>query len=230
MGRIGGALRALCVAVALASAVPVLAESPREMLVTAAFADHDRALALARIERARVGASVLLGRRSDDQEAALIHATALGYRAKLTGSRSDAIAARKQFEGLAARFPRNPETVAALGAWHVGAVVKLGRIGGRMALGAQKGVGLDALDRAVTLGGDRAMFLGLAGLLRLELDAHDPRALQLIQAAVHGATPTAIDRILQRASIQVLAVLHKGDAKAAQKLAQRLLPLGQLAN
>ncbi len=209
----------------IASAAP--AESPREMLVDAAFHDTDKAVALARVDRARAGATALLARNADDQDAAMVQATALGYRAKLTGNRGEAVAARKQFEGLVARFPRNPEASVALGAWHVGVIARFGRIVGRAAVGAQKGVGLASLDRAVKLGGDRAMFLGLAGLLRVQLDAGDAHGVRLTEAAARGSTPTVIDRQFQRAASAVAALLHRGDRKGAQKLADRLLPLGQ---
>ena len=70
------------------------------------------------------------------------------------------------------------------------------------------------------------MFLGLAGLLRLQLDADDARGAELTQAVARGSTPTAIDRLFQRAAAAVLVPLREGDRKAAQKLADRLLPLG----
>lgn len=214
----------------LTGTAPAVAETPREALVHAAFSDTDKAAALARIDRARAGATILLKHNADDQDAALVQATALGYRAKLTGNRGDAVAARKQFESLVARYPRNPEASVALGAWHVGVIISFGRFLGRAAVGAQKGAGLASLDRAVALGGDRAMFLGLAGLLRLELDPTDKRGIQLTEAATRGSTPTAIDRQFQRAAAAVLVPLRKGDRKGAQKLADRLLPLGQFGS
>ena len=220
--------RATLAATALAYAAPVVAaETPREMLVVAAFRDTDKGIALARIDKARVGATALLARNADDQDAAMVQAMALGYRAKLTSNRGEAIAARKQFEGLAVRFPRNPEPSVALGAWHLGAIAKFGRFIGRATLGAQKDAGLKALDRAVALGGNRAMFLGLAGLLRIEIDPNDARGAELTEAATRGTTPTVIDRQFQRAAAAVLVPLRRGDRKAAQKLADRLLPLGQ---
>lgn len=214
----------------LIGATPAVAETPREMLVNAAFHDTDKGVALGRIDRARAGATALLARNRDDQDAALVQATALGYRAKLTGNRGDAVAARKQFESLVARYPRNPEASVALGAWHIGVIISFGRIIGRAAVGAQKGTGLAALDRAVALGGDRAMFLGLAGLLRIEIDPDDARGRQLAEAAVRGSAPTAIDRQFQRAAAAVLVPLRRGDRRAAQKLADRLLPLGQFGS
>lgn len=213
---------------ALACVAPAArAETPRDMLAIAAFHDTDKGVALARIDKARVGATALLARNVDDQDAAMVQAMALGYRAKLTSNRGDAIAARKQFEGLAIRFPRNPEPSVALGAWHMGAIAKFGRLIGRATLGAQKDAGLKALDRAVVLGGNRAMFLALAGLLRIEIDPSDPRGAELTEAALRGTTPTALDRQFQRAAAAVLVPLRRGNRKAGQKLADRLLPLGQ---
>ena len=157
-----------------------------------------------------------------------MQAMAIGYRAKLTGNRTEAIAARRQMDSLVARFPRNPEAQAALGAWHVGVIVKLGRFVGRAAAGAQKGVGYDALDRAVALGGNRAMFSGLAGLLRLELDPDDPRGRALVETASAAPAPTAIDGFIRRAAAAVLVPLRAGRAKEAKLLADKLLPFGQI--
>lgn len=221
LGLIGMGLAALPL-----HAAPAL--TPREALVEAAFTDRDKDVALAHIDRAQSGATAILARVPDDADAAVVQATAIGYHAKLTGDRSGAIVARKKFEALTLRYPRNPETWVALGAWHLGVIARLGRLAARVAAGAQKPVGLAALDKAVALGGNRAMFLGLAGLLRLELDPSDADGIRLTEAAVRGTTPTAIDRHLQRAATLVLAAIRTGDRKTTQALADRLLPLGQV--
>ncbi len=65
----------------------------------------------------------------------------------------------------------------------------------RAVLGARKSVGFEATDRAIALGGDRALFTGLAALLRLSIDPADSRGALLADAAVRGTTPTMIDRI-----------------------------------
>jgi hypothetical protein len=209
-------------------AAPCAAETPRDLLTQASFGDHDRAVALKRINGALQGATAVLRAAPADPEAGLMQATALGYRAKLTGSRGEAIQARHQFELLVQRNPRNAEAQLALGAWHIGAVYRLGRFVGRAALGAQKPTGLAALDQAVALGGNRAMFAGLAGLLRLQLDPADPRGRALAEAAARAGTPTPIDHILQRAAQQVLVPVHAGNAAATKAVAARLLPFGQL--
>lgn len=226
MKRIGWTMVAMAVA---SPAIAAAVQTPRDLLVEAAFNDRDKAVALARIDRAGAGARAILAQKPDDQDAAIVQATATGYRAKLTGDRSGAIASRKLFEGLTQRYPRNPEAWIGLGAWHFGVINTYGRIAGRMAAGAQKSVGLAALTRAAALGGDRAMFLGLAGLLRIELDPDDAEGVRLTEAATHGTTPTQIDRYMQRAAVAVLVPLRAGDRKAAQRLADRLLPLGQVS-
>ena len=204
------------------------AQTPREMLVQAAFLDRDRATALHRVELALQTAAAASQRSPQDQEAAVVRATAFGYHAKLTGSRTEAIAARKMFEALAKRYPHDPEAQAALGAWHVGVIFKVGRILGGAVAGASKSTGYIALDRSVVLGGDRAMFSALDGLLRLELDPDDSKARGLLERAAQAPTPTAIDSFLRRAAIAVLVPLRRGDDKVVKALAKKLLPFGQL--
>lgn len=219
-------------AAALLSLIPVAAgaasDSPRELLVRASFLDRDKGEALAHILAARDAAAARLQTIPGDPDAALIRATATGYHAKLTGSRGEAIAARRLMEALVARDPRNAEAQLALGGWHMGAVNKLGGLIARAALGAQKSAGLGALDRAVALGGNRAMFSGLSALLRLQLDPADPRGQALAEIAARAPAPTLADRAMQRAAAAVLVPLRGGDAKAIRATATRLLPLGQL--
>lgn len=205
---------------------PAAAQTPRELLIHAAYEDRSGPVAIGRIDRARSAALAAAARAPDDQDAAVVAAIALAYRAKLTGNRSEAIAARKGLEGVVARFPRNAEAHLALGAWHIGVINKVGRILARAGAGAQKAVGYSALDRAVALGGNRATFSAIAGMIRLDEDARDARGRALVAAAAQGATPTALDRINQRAATAVSAALRRGDAKAASALSDRLLPFG----
>ena len=210
----------------LLAAAPAMAQTPREMLTYAAYQDNNAATAIVRIDRARAAALAASAHAPGDQDAAVIAAIALAYRAKLTGSRSEAIAARRGLEAVVARFPRNPEAQLALGAWHLGVIAKVGRFLARAGAGAQKGVGVAALDRAVALGGDRAMFTGIAGMLRVELDPGDPRGRELVEQASRGATPGPIDRINQRAAANVAAACRRSDNQAARALADRVLPFG----
>ncbi len=211
---------------AVAVPLPAVAQTARELLTQAAFQDRSQPAALARVDRARALALAAVQRMPDDQDAAVIAAGALAYRAKLTGSRAEAIEARKQLQAVATRFPRNAEAQIGLGGWHLGVIAKVGRIVARAMAGAQKGAGLAATDRAVTLGGNRAFFAGLAGLLRIEADPADPRGRALLDQATQAPAPTALDRIIQRNAGAVLASLKQGDAKTARALADRLLPFG----
>ena len=95
-------------------------------------------------------------------------------------------------------------------------------------MGAQKNVGLSSLDRAIALGGNRALFAGLGALMRLQLDPADARGHALAEQATRGATPTALDRIMQRSATAMLASLRTGSPAQIRALASRLLPLGQL--
>ena len=225
---LGGIARAVAGMALVVASTPASAESPRDLLTQASFGTHDQAAALARIAVARQQATAALRSAPNDREAQLMQASAIGYQAKLTGSRGDAVLARRLFEAILSRDPRNAEANLALGAWHIGAVYRLGGLVGRAALGAQKSVGLSALDRAVALGNNRALFAGLTALLRLQLDPADPRGRALAEAASHGATPTQLDAILQRAAVTILATLRTGDGKRVRAVAARLLPFGQL--
>jgi hypothetical protein len=218
----------VCAAALLAVPAAALAATPRDTLAQAAFTPSDKGTALARIDQAKAAVDAVLARAPADREARLLSAMAIGYRAKLNRSRGEAIEAGKQFAALAAANPRDPEAQAAVGAWHLDAVTALGGMMAGVALGAKKAPGLAAMDRAVALGGDRAMFSGLSALLRLALDANDARARALAETAARGTTPTALDQIMQRAAAAVLVPLRAGDTRAASALAKQLLPFGRL--
>ena len=204
------------------------AETPRELLTLASFQDNDRAGALQRIETARAAAVAQLTRSPANYEAALIQAMAIGYRSKLTGSRSDALDARKRFEQLVRRDPNNAEAQLALGAWHMGALHRLGKMIGSAALGAKRSEGLASLNKAVGLGKGSAFFTGLAGLLRLQSDPNDGGAIQLIKLASREGAGSRLDLLLRSASRQMLLAIQRGDKRVIRQTASRLLPLGKL--
>ncbi len=215
-------------AAAALTVAPAAAESARDVLTQASFSARSKPAALQSIGEAERLAASVLAHAPGDREALLMQATARSYRAKMNGSRADAIAARKMFEALAAKAPLDPEPQLGLGAWHMGAVFKLGGMIGRAALGAQKSVGLAALDRAVAGGGNRAIYAGVAALLRLEQDAGDPKGRALAEFASRAGAPTAFDRVMRRAAAAILASIQSGNAGATRTLAARLLPFGQI--
>lgn len=200
----------------------------RDALTQIVFTVRDKASALAQLAGVEADANATLARVPGDGDALLTRAMAIGYRAKLSKSRHDALECRAQFEALVARNPRDPEAQAALGGWHIDAVEALGGPTARAVLGARKTVGYEATDRAVALGGDRALFTGLAALLRLSVDPADARGAALADAATRGTTPTLLDRMMQRRAVEMVAALKGGDRRLVQALAKRLLPLGQI--
>ena len=109
------------------------------------------------------------------------------------------------------------------------AVAQLGGFMARTMLGAKRETGLAEMDRALRLGGNRALFPAMAALTRIQTDRGDIAAARtLAQAATTGATPTGLDRMLQRAAAAVLVPLRQNDGRGAQALAARLLPFGRL--
>ena len=210
------------VAVAVCASPVAASDSPREQLTQASFLDRDKGNALRRVQ-----AVIAAVEGQTSQEAVLLRATALGYRAKLSGSRSDLSASKKLYDALVQAAPRNAEAQLGLGAWQLGVLSKVGGLLGRV-LGANRGAGNAALDRAVALGGDHALYPGVAGLLRIKADPADARGRKFLEQAAKAGTATQLDRILNRHANGVLALLRAGKAKAAQDMAARLLPLGSI--
>lgn len=211
---------------ALIAAAPGASETPRDLLTYAAYQDRDQTAALARVDRAHAVAQAAATRAPDDQDSAVVAAIATAYRAKLTGGRGEAVAARHQIEAVCQRFPRNAEAQLALGAWHMGVVAKVGGFLARAGAGARKDTGLAALDRAVALSGGRVAIVAMAGMLRIFSDPKDSRGRALVEAADHGAAPAALDRISQRAAANIAAALRRGDNQGAKAIADRWLPFG----
>jgi hypothetical protein len=117
----------------------------------------------------------------------------------------------------------------ALAGWNLGAVIELGSTMARVGLGARKAWGLQALDRAVALGGGRPLFLAFASFTRIQLDPGDvAEARRLAELAVAGQAATPIDRIMQRQAAALLPLLRAGNGKAASRSAALLLPFGRL--
>ena len=211
-----------------AVAMPASAESPRQTLVEAAFQTRDKPTALAQVTSVERATFRQVHEGTADREMRFVHAMALGYKAKLTRSRSDAMAARRMFDALAAADPRDAEAAAAVGTWHLDSVIELGGMVSGMAIGAKKATGLAMMDRAATLGGNRALYMGLGGLLRLALDPADPRGRALVEKASVAATPTPLDRLMQRSAAAMLGQLKSGDEKAIARAARQYLPFGRL--
>jgi hypothetical protein len=154
---------------------------------------------------------------------------AFSYRGKLKRSRPDLLMARKEFEALVASDPGDPEAQMALGGWHLGAIIELGPLVARTALGARKAPGLQALSRAVHLGGGRALFPAFAALTQIELNPSDvDTAKRFAETAVRARVASPIDRIMQRQAQKLLQNLNAESGRTAAKAAKLLLPFGQV--
>ncbi len=206
------------------------AETPRELLTAAAFQTADKGRALALVGQAIAGADRILASKPGDHEALLQRAVAIGYRAKLTRSRSDARTSLRLFEALAARDPRDPEAQMVIAGWHLDAIDQLGGFVARTVLGAKAAEGEAALARAVALDSRRAFYPGLAAMMQIRLNHGDvAKARRWAEAAASAATPTPLDALIRRNALAILPALRANDGKAAAAMARKLLPFGKLA-
>lgn len=208
-------------------AAPAIGVTPRDLLTTAAFQSTDKVTALKLVNAAMTGAETTLAASPRDREALFEHAMSIGYRARLTRKPADAKTSRELFETMVAANPRDPEFQLAIGGWHLDTIAA-----GFLAttvLGAKRDAGLDGINKAVALGGDRAFFRGIAAMMRIRLDERDVgTARTLAEQAASSPTPTPLDRIAKRDAEQLLVPLRAGDGKAAAKLARTLLPFGRI--
>lgn len=219
-------LAAMLAAISLVStATP--AATPRDQLTTAAFQTTDKKTAKALVDAAIANSETALATNPGDHEAQLGRAMGIGYRARLTKNPGDAKTARKLLETMIAANPRDAEAQLFLGGWHLDAVAA-----GFLAttvLGAKRDAGLDGINKAVALGGNRAFYRGLASMMRIRLDTDDIGAARALaeQAAV-SPTPTLLDRIAKHDADLMLVPLRAGDGKTAASLARKLLPFGRI--
>ncbi|HUD28113.1 MAG TPA: hypothetical protein VMQ93_04520 [Novosphingobium sp.] len=206
-----------------------MADTPRELLTAAAFQAPDKPRALALVAQAIAASDRILAKKPGDHEATLQRGVAIGYRGKLTRSRTDVKASLAIFERLAAQNPRDAEVQMVIAGWHLGAIDQLGGFLARTALGAKAAAGEAALARAVSLGGDRSFYTGLAALLQIRNDHADvAKARRWAEAAITGETPTSLDGVMKRAAASILPELRANNGKAAAAEARKLLPFGKL--
>lgn len=200
-----------------------------DRLTAAAFSNGTKDAALGVINASLAEIAAALKRAPADREMRLQQAIALGYRAKLNRSVGDAKAARDQFMVLAREQPNDPQPLIALASWHIETVADVGALVGSALLGAKRDAGLGFMVRAVRAGGSRALFTGFAALLNARARPGDIAGTRkLVDAAMKGEAPTALDRELQRRAARLVPALQAGDGKAAAKLAATLLPLGSI--
>ena len=206
---------------------PLAAATPRELLTQASFQATDKDSALALIAKGLAEAEAILAANPTDREAQMQRGVAIGDRAHLTRSPSDAKATRRIFDAFLAANPRDPEAHLAVATWHLD-TVDAGFLASTM-LGAKKDIGLAELDKAVALGGGRPFFTGFAALMRIRLNPRDvATARALAEQAAAAPAPTPLDRIAKRQAQALLIPLRSGDGRTAALLARKLLPFGRL--
>lgn len=216
--------------VAIVAVAAPAAATPRETLLRAAFFTPSKAQAIALVQGALDETQAMLAKTPGDREARLQNALAIGYRGQLKRTLTDAKTARDAFVALSKAYPRDAEVQVAYAGWHLTAVTDLGPFLARSVLGASKDQGLAALQRSLALGGNRAFFPAFAALIRVRLDPKDTRSpLTLATTAMAAATPTPLDKVMQRAAQRVSVPLRAGDGAAADKLAKQLLPFGTVS-
>lgn len=206
-----------------------MAETPRDLLIVAAFQAPTKPQALALVNQSITASDRILAAHPSDHEALLQRAIAIGYRGKLTRSRSDVRASLEMTQKLADQNPRDAEAQMVIAGWHLGAIDQLGTFLARTALGAREQVGETALSRAVALGGNNAFYPGFAALLKIRLNQDDVTpARRLAEAAASARTPSPIDGIMKRAALAILPALRANDGKTAAALARKLMPFGKV--
>lgn len=211
----------------LAFASPIAAATPRELLTQASFQTTDKSAALSLIAQALSSAEAILAANPGDREAQMQRAVAIGDRAHLTRSPSDAKTSRHLFEAFLAANPHDPEAHLAVATWHLD-TVDAGFFATTM-LGAKKDVGLAELNKAVALSGGRPFFTGFAALFRIRLAPNDvATARALAEQAAAAPAPTLLDRIAKHQAQALLIPLRSGDGRTAALLARKLLPFGRL--
>lgn len=225
-------LMAIAVGAAVVTAPAAqVAQNPRDLLTAAAFQAPSKDRALVLVGQAITASDRILAAHPGDHEALLERGVAIGYRGKLTHSRADVMASLDIFKRVVEQNPRDPDAQIVIASWHLGAVDQLGSFIAGTALGAKAQTGEAALAKAVALGGDRALYPGLASMMQIRRDHGDvSQARRWAEAAAVGETPTQLDSIMKRAAIALLPALRQNDGKAAAQLARKLLPFGKLGD
>jgi hypothetical protein len=210
-------------------AAPVPAQSPRDLLTHAAFEAKSKPAALSDIASALDGLGDTLKSQPRNQDALLQKGIAIGYRAKLSRSIGDARSARQIFETVTAADPRNGEAQIALACWNLDAIDELGGFLARTAIGARRKTGEDALARAVQLGGNSPLIMGMAAMVTIRDDESAVGAARaLAERAMKAQARTKLDQYFQQNIPGVLQLLRTGQGTRAAALARQRLPFGSL--
>lgn len=202
----------------------------RALSVMATWETKDKAQARAELEQAVAAADAAVRMEPANTRALLERAIVTGYLGKLKGSAGDAKASRRDAEEALKREPKNALAEAILGGWHLETVATVGAFLARTAVGARAADGVRHFDRALALDPGSVLYPVFYAFALLALDPRNaPQAAELLVTASRNTPRDAYERQVQVRGRQVLELLQKGQPQAAQALAKRLSPLGQLA-
>lgn len=197
-----------------AASADTLAQQAQDKLVRAAYRTAEKDQALALLDDALATAERALRAEPASESAQLQKGLALGYRAKLTRSQSDAREAREILRGLVTDNPRSALGWAALGGWHGEAVTNMGSFLARAMVGAKTDSAMESFRRAYRLDPDdpviRTMYAINAIGLKEEDSAAEIRALLAPVAA--GSGGGALAEIMRANARTLLGVIDDPDA------------------
>ncbi len=200
-----------------------LAIAARAELTRAAFMTTDRAEAKALVLQGENDADAALRIDPASYDALFQRGSGIGYRATLTNSPKLAGQAHALFEQLAKSDPQRVEAWLGLGAWNGEAVDQLGRMMASIALGAKVSAMDKAFETAERLDPRNPIPFTYHGCLLLRIDADSAtRARALLEQAARIRPREAVEATAQRGGNEVLALLARGDVKAARLVAKKL--------
>ncbi len=202
----------------------------RATLIVASFETIDRDQAKAQVDAADHDFDAALALAPTSEEAALMKATAVGYRGKLSKSPGLAKETRARMEAVLAKDPNYGLAWSSLAGWHAGAVVALGKFLAGTVLGASSKVALADFETGLAKDPRNPVQYAFYGLTLLDLGTDNgARATQLLRTLATLPARDAYEGLLKRETAQVVPLLTAGDVKGAQTMARRLLPFGKLA-
>ncbi len=207
-----------------------LALAARAALTRAAFLTTDRDEAKALVLQGEADADAALKLDPRNYDALFQRASGIGYRATLSNSPKLAIQTKTIFTALTKADPTRPEAWLGLGAWNGEAVDNVGRFMAGMVLGAKLSAMEAAFAEAERRMAQSPVPFAYHGCLLLRIDpAQSDRARALLSQATRLRAREAYEATAQRGASEVLALLARGDVRAARDMAKRLGSFGKLA-
>lgn len=202
----------------------------RANLWLAGYETREKARAEALIAAAEKDFDTALAKAPDNPEAQLQKAVAIGYRAKLAQSPGLAKECRDRFVAVRDAHPDNALAWSAVAGWHGGSVASLGGFMAGMVLGAKTSAFEQGYERVFALAPRNPAYRTLYAITLLDLTTKNAaKAAAALKGIESLPAADAFERALRGQGAQLAAVLARGDADAAQKLARKLSAFSTLA-